>query len=639
MLARQKILTLLSFLVIWPVLASQSLAIQKHALLIGINDYQNIPSLNKAVGDAKAMSETMERLGFKVTLVLNPTRRKLNQAITKFRSAIQPGDTALVHYSGHGIEISGRNFLLPADIPKPNSGEQDLIESEGLSLNKMIDRISSSGAAVRIFVIDACRDNPFAKEGTRSLGGTRGLAEVKTTAGTFIFYSAGFGQTALDSLGPDDKATTSVYTRTLIETIQKPFPHIGSVARKVRQKVEILANSIGHTQFPAYYDELSGDYCIGCGTASAQVAGNSNNPNAGHGAGNAANSNLSPGSSAAQPARQPASKQYPDLIIVRADLQATGQCKSGRPVMNSTIVVRNIGNASAGNEAEPVMVNIQNTRDAIRGWGNGSKLGVIPPGAEKTAHFPLFFPKQTPDVVNGLHEFKITIDPKNKIRETNSQNNVSYKEISFSCPQPKQPQEEYQTSDNDNRYQPVPIAPQTIAPARNLPRGGPKSFWDHSGSLMFLKADGNKRAFFYKNPRRILKAAGIRDGSLLFHGKIAGGNYLGKMRKFSRRCGTIEFPVRGIVNNNNGNIRVIFRSNVPTRNIRTCQTTGSKRKTLVFKFLYTAKDAKIKQLNPNIRPPRPLLNRSNFRTNRNNRTRLNNRRPINRPVRNRQPRY
>ncbi len=633
--SKKLFLTLFVTLLSFSTVVEPSFAAQKHALLIGVNDYQNIPSLKKAVGDAKAMAQTMDKLGFKVTLVLNPTRRKLNQAITKFRSAIAPGDTALVHYSGHGIEIAGRNFLLPADIPKPNSGEQDLIESEGLSLNKMIDRISSSGAAVRIFVIDACRDNPFAQEGTRSLGGTRGLAEVKTTAGTFIFYSAGFGQTALDSLGSDDNEPTSVYTRTLIKYIQKPFTHIGSVARKVRQKVEILANSIGHTQFPAYYDELSGDYCIVCRPANTErQADNSNNPNAGHGAGIAANNNNATSNTALQ-AQNPL---HPDLIIVKADLTATGQCKSGRPIMNSHVVVRNIGEKSAGSRDKPVMLSIQNTRDAIRGWGNGSSLGVIAPGAEKTAYFPIFFPSQTPNVVHGLHEFKLTIDPKNQLPETNKQNNSAYREITFSCPKYRPPQESYQTSNKDitpnntNPYNDRPnIIPLKVPPARNLPRGGPKSFWNHSGSLMYLKADGIKRAFFYKNPRRILKAAGIRDGSLLFYGKIAGGNYIGKMRKFSRRCGTIEFPVRGIVNNDDGSIRVIFRNKIPTRNIRTCQVTGSKEQTLVFKFLYTAKNARIEQLNTNLKPPRLLFN-NNFRTNRIRKNRFNGRRPRPTPI-------
>ena len=110
------------------------------------------------------------------------------------------------------MEIDGQNYLLAADIPKPQSGQQDFIKSEAMSLGDLMQRIASSGAGTRIFIIDACRDNPFAGSGGRGLGGTRGLARVDAPAGTFILYSAGYQQTALDRLNDADEEPTSVYT-------------------------------------------------------------------------------------------------------------------------------------------------------------------------------------------------------------------------------------------------------------------------------------------------------------------------------------------------------------------------------------------------------------------------------------------
>ncbi|MDH3742276.1 MAG: caspase family protein [Hyphomicrobiales bacterium] len=237
--------------------AVEASAARRMALVIGIDQYQYIPKLQKAVGDADAMASTLKRLGFDVTKVVNADRRTLNIAIADFKARLSRDDIALIHYSGHGIAIDGQNYLLPADIPKPQSGRKDLVTYEAIALNRLVDQLAASGARTRLLVIDACRDNPFAQAGVRSVGSTRGLARTDAPAGTFIMYSAGYRQRALDRLGDDDQATTSVYTRTLITELQKPGKSISKIARDVRGKVEQLASSIGHVQRPAYYDELS----------------------------------------------------------------------------------------------------------------------------------------------------------------------------------------------------------------------------------------------------------------------------------------------------------------------------------------------------------------------------------------------
>ena len=246
-------------IVILALLPGQALAARK-ALVIGIDAYQNVSPLERAVGDAEAMAAKLSTLGFAVTTVLDPDRRTLNLAITTFRKSLQPGDDALVHFSGHGVEIDGNNLLLPADIPVPAAGDTDFLLNEAIGLSDLMLRIAGSGAATQIFIIDACRDNPFAQAGTRGLGGTRGLAVVPPTKGSFVLYSAGKGQTALDTLGPQDPEATSVYTRVLIDALGQPGLSLTDLAKTVRTRVSALAAEVGHEQQPAYYDELSQDF-------------------------------------------------------------------------------------------------------------------------------------------------------------------------------------------------------------------------------------------------------------------------------------------------------------------------------------------------------------------------------------------
>ena len=232
------------------------------ALIIGIDDYQFLPKLQKAVGDAKAMATALGELGFEVTQLTNANRRDLNIAIADFASGVTRDDLVLVHFSGHGVEIDGDNYLLPADVPKPKSGRKDAVKYESIGFRRLISQISETGARTRLFVLDACRDNPFENGGSRSIGATRGLTRVEAPAGTFIMYSAGYRQTALDRLGPDDAWPTSVYTRVLINKLREAGKPISQIARDVRKEVRALARTAGHNQRPAYYDELSANLIL-----------------------------------------------------------------------------------------------------------------------------------------------------------------------------------------------------------------------------------------------------------------------------------------------------------------------------------------------------------------------------------------
>lgn len=152
-------------------------------------------------------------------------------------------------FAGHGVEIGGLNFLLPADMPRVASGEEEVLKASGLSLSSFLDQARERKPQTMLYVVDACRDNPFVNANGRSIGGTRGLTLVESPSGTFVMFSAGAGETALDRLSDDDPNPNSVYTRTLLPRLKAPG-RIGDIARDVRRDVRELASHVNHVQTP-----------------------------------------------------------------------------------------------------------------------------------------------------------------------------------------------------------------------------------------------------------------------------------------------------------------------------------------------------------------------------------------------------
>jgi hypothetical protein len=243
-------------------------AAKRVALVVGIDGYDNLAAqeqLQKAVNDARTIGEALKTVGYEVIAVENADRRSFNASWQKFLSRIEPGDEAAFFFAGHGIEIAGQNYLLPSDIPKPQSGEASLIKNESLSVTQLLVDLQEEGPRVSLVILDACRDNPFAASGVRSIGGTRGLTRVEAPEGSFVMYSAGTGQTALDRLSDTDDNPNSIFTRSLAPLIKTKGLGLQEVALKVREEVVALANSAGRKQTPAYYDQVIGRFCpAGC---------------------------------------------------------------------------------------------------------------------------------------------------------------------------------------------------------------------------------------------------------------------------------------------------------------------------------------------------------------------------------------
>lgn len=240
--------------------ASAADAQNRFALVVGIDNYENVSPLQKANNDAIAVSATLKSVGFQVTQLLDADRRAFNRAISGFAADIRPGDEVVFYFAGHGIEVDGRNYLLPADVPAARPGDEDFIVSESIPANRILNIFKGQGARVTLLILDACRNNPFPAEGQRSLGGTRGLARMDPPEGSFILFSAGTGQTALDRLSNSDPNPNSVFTRALLPRLQEPGLAIHELVREVRTDVRELAATVRHNQFPAYYDQLSGEF-------------------------------------------------------------------------------------------------------------------------------------------------------------------------------------------------------------------------------------------------------------------------------------------------------------------------------------------------------------------------------------------
>jgi Caspase domain len=230
----------------------------RHALVVGNDSYQDLPPLLKARNDARAVEEALRQTGFTTSLVLDSGQTPFLEAFSSFAQTINPGDVALFYYAGHGIEIDGQNYLLPTDAPDVNAGQELVLTSRAVAVSSLLETMTRRGARASIFILDACRDNPFRGKTTRGLGGTRGLAPVSAD-GTFILYSAGTGQAALDRLSDSDSNPNSVFTRALVPLLTTPGLSIRDITNTVRSEVRRLARTVGYDQFPAYYDEMEGD--------------------------------------------------------------------------------------------------------------------------------------------------------------------------------------------------------------------------------------------------------------------------------------------------------------------------------------------------------------------------------------------
>jgi uncharacterized caspase-like protein len=203
------------------------------ALVVGNARYPTLP-LNNPENDARVVASTLRRLGFEVTEHVNLNVKDFRRVLREFARRLQNEEGASVfYYAGHGVQIDGRNYLLPVDI---NLRDEEEVKDESVDVDELyVSRLERARTQVRIVILDACRDNPFASISggkTRNIRAVGGLAEM-AARGALIAYASAPGAVAED--GPP--GTNSVYTRNLVKEMLAEGVEVEQMFKAVRVKV------------------------------------------------------------------------------------------------------------------------------------------------------------------------------------------------------------------------------------------------------------------------------------------------------------------------------------------------------------------------------------------------------------------
>lgn len=194
----------------WLVALSVGHGGEKIALVIGNSKYGGAAELTNPKNDATSMNRELAALGFKVSLVLDADRQRMNREIGKFIQSLNKDAIALFYFAGHGFQVQGANYLLPL---KAEADDLYVAKNNSVSLNQIFDAFRVANSSVNVVILDCCRNNPFTNERVaRSAGSfSRGLADVPPPPGTIIAFSTTSGETAADG----HESTNSPFTEAL----------------------------------------------------------------------------------------------------------------------------------------------------------------------------------------------------------------------------------------------------------------------------------------------------------------------------------------------------------------------------------------------------------------------------------------
>jgi hypothetical protein len=246
-------LTTFLTLVIGICCASQSaLADKRVAFVVGNSDYKNAAALPNPVNDAAAIAQMFRKASFDVVEYRRDlTNYEMRRALRDFTEKASDADVAVIYYAGHGIEVDGTNYLIPVDAALERDTDA---YDEAIGLDRILQAIEPA-KQLRLVILDACRDNPFAKTmkrtvASRSLG--RGLARVEPAgANTLIAFAAKGGSTAADG-----NSKNSPFTAALLKYLDQPGLELGKAFRLVRDQVMTATDN---KQEPFVYGSLGGN--------------------------------------------------------------------------------------------------------------------------------------------------------------------------------------------------------------------------------------------------------------------------------------------------------------------------------------------------------------------------------------------
>jgi uncharacterized caspase-like protein len=216
--------------------------------------YASHSALPNAKRDAQAVAASLREVGFQsVVEGYDLDKRKLESTLQSFAQQATTANWAVIYYAGHGIEIGGTNYLIPVDAKLATDRD---VSFEAVPLDHVM--LAAEGAKkLHLVLLDACRDNPFAKAMQRTASLTsrsivsRGLASIEPEAGTMVVYAARAGEVALDGTGQH-----SPFAQALVNNFKKPRVEIRKLVDLVRD--DVMKTTDRH-QLPFHYGTLPGD--------------------------------------------------------------------------------------------------------------------------------------------------------------------------------------------------------------------------------------------------------------------------------------------------------------------------------------------------------------------------------------------
>jgi hypothetical protein len=195
------------------------------ALVMGNAAYQTAP-LRNPVHDAADMAMTLRQLGFDVSLLQNAERRAMEDAIEGFNRQLRRGGIGLFYFAGHGVQVEGENYLIP--LQARIEREQD-VRYEAVPVGRVLAAMEDAGSEVNVVILDACRNNPYARQWRSS---QRGLAAVQAMGGVLIAFATQPGGVASDGEGRN-----GLYTAQLLRHMTTPGLNLESMLKRVRAAV------------------------------------------------------------------------------------------------------------------------------------------------------------------------------------------------------------------------------------------------------------------------------------------------------------------------------------------------------------------------------------------------------------------
>lgn len=233
----------------------------KVALVIGNSRYTNALPLKNPENDAKDMCAAFRKVGFEVICKLDiATKRDFKDAIYEFTGKVNRNSVAAFYFAGHGIQMDGVNYLIPTTAALRTKSD---LEDESVQINYLMSELESRAAALNVFIIDACRDNPFASP-IRGYVPALGLAsQIYTPRNSIVALSTGPGQLSLDGSGRN-----GTYTKNLVQHLATPDQSIEDMFKAVGKGTRADAGRFGRQQDPQTIASFTERFCMGgCGEA------------------------------------------------------------------------------------------------------------------------------------------------------------------------------------------------------------------------------------------------------------------------------------------------------------------------------------------------------------------------------------